>query len=288
MGFLSMNPERFFKTTPSTIMMSSQYTDIYTHVVATRDLNSYKAGLFTVDTLFDRIELRMRAREIWVKPRGTEDLIMVLNVVPATCIGATRRSVENELLCFMRRGHSLRTENCRCATEMSSSRSMDLGLSRDRVVQDCTLHSVKAFMISDIQQELGVTSLADVLVGDCTILDVLTKSVFFSEEADMWGLSSACRVSNRESLLIYVRMSRLGVNIDNAMIAYPQLNKDIAALREEGLVLVLDCINGSERGTLASRAGAPGKFRIFPSTIAGVRCDDDIVAMWKSAAPRRF
>jgi len=262
-GFSSMNPSRAFAATANTSTMEASGTVILMHVVSILPLAHFPAL-----HLFRRVEYRMACRQIWAQDACGGALHRVHVVLRAEDVGVTQRALENEVLGLLQRGHSCTAAACCCATGLSDARTLDLGIVRaTRVRGACSVRQVRHFTCAELEHELGVTGLDAVAVQGESIRRILSAGAFVVYAARVWGLSPACMVADKASLLIYVQMSPYGVDADAAGIQYPHLARDIRALQRERALLVVP-------GATDTRQ------RLFRTTSSAAPCDRDIAALW--------
>jgi len=207
-------------------------------------------------------------------------------------LGLTARSLVQETVLFLSRGHSVRNALCTCNPRLSYKRYLDYGLSMARanktVLLDtsvtnskpaaCPLdaQSQKRFTGEQVCTELGIVCLKSTFMQlpfRRSIHNILLQSGEFvvisngDGAQETWELCDKYTVSDKASLLRFLQKNRMGVATNDDKVQYESLSSDVQSLVRSGDIMHLR---------------AEGMVYAVCKTHQQQKCDDDLIKLWKS------
>lgn len=162
----------------------------------------------------------------------------------AADVALTQDVLVAEVLHLFFRGHSMYADGCECAPRVHKTRQQHLGLSSRPRAGGCVLGRKRQFTSSELAAELGCSTL-DAECEGRSVRQVLLASEEFDFDNTQWRTRRVVRC--QDSLVWYLLVNPLGVNADDWFMQYPDLARDLKALKASRAAYVLKNSEGDNR-----------------------------------------
>lgn len=235
-GFFSANPALAFECTSSLVDTGRRTTVLY-NARTRKSLAGAAAGVF-----FPVVHARSLKNCLYVTlpPAAAE----TRPEYSAQDVGLDEDKIVAEVLQLFFRGHSIYHEHCRCPPRVHTSRREHLQVSSHTGDEECIVRRQRSFSSAELAADLGCVDL-DALCCAYSVRTVLQRCGNFWLDGDRWRTYRV--VLDQSSLLWFLLLHPFGVDTDDWFIQYPALAADLAQLRLERVVIMLQNSTGGTR-----------------------------------------
>jgi len=226
---------------------------------------------FPQNTLFDKVTQNLGKSVVFIQVSGVEYYYKLSNLFMLDQIMLTSRTIVTEVVEFVTRAHSLKNPICTCNVNLQPHRILDYGLCFDWRRHNntvCLLLANKSPVSTEqIQNEIRIPDIMEAQVDDQSVFELLKNCGLLDQNtAGFWTLLQPQTVNSISSLHNFIYKNKMGVDIEDSRIQYPQLFSDIHILQQKNTVILLKDLR-----------------RIFYNSIAQKKCDEDICKIWQKS-----
>jgi len=226
---------------------------------------------FPQNTLFDTVTQTLGKSIIFIQVCGVEYCYKLTNLFMPEQIMLSSKTIITEVVEFVTRAHSLKNPICTCSVNLQPHRILDYGLcldSRRRSNTACPLLENRSPVSTEqIQNEICIPDIKEAQVDNQSVFNLLKNSGLLDQNtAGFWNLLQPKNITSISSLHSFIYKNKMGVDIEDRRIQYPELFSDLHILQQKNGIIILK-----------------NPRRIFYNSIAQQKCDHDICKMWQNS-----
>jgi len=224
---------------------------------------------FPQNTYFDTVKQNIGKSIILIQVGGVEFTYRLTNIFSLGELRISAKTIIDEVIDFVHRGHSLKNPQCTCAVKLVTHRILDYGIcieNRQKSNEPCPmLQTTNHISNILIQNEIRVLDIMTTEIDNQSIYSFLKQNpTLYQDTQGFWKMSNAGIINCQSSLYKFIAKNPTGVNVDEAKIQYPNLFRDLHDLSNSNKILILK-----------------NPHRIFFSPVSQIKCDEDICNLWR-------
>jgi len=224
---------------------------------------------FPQNTYFNTVKQHLGKSIIHIEVEGVEYTYRLTHIFDVDQLMISSKIIIDEVIAFVRRGHSLKNPQCTCSVQLGRYRILDLGIcidNRQKSNEPCPILNVTNYISNLlIQNEIRVLDIMTTEINKQSIYSLLKQSPDLHQDSlGFWMMSNPEIINCQSTLYKFIQKNPTGVDVDEAKIQYPYLFRDLHALSSTNKILILKTPH-----------------RIFLSSVSQRKCDEDICKLWR-------